>query len=98
MTWMVERVARAICDWQEPGRYDEMAKLPATSSEMHVEHFHKIARVGIKAMREPTPEQRKAFWAAYLALGVNPKQQDDSFARTIWIAMIDAALAEKDQP
>lgn len=40
-----EMRARAICDWQEPGKYDSLAEIsPFDSTTMHQDHYKAMAR------------------------------------------------------
>jgi hypothetical protein len=51
---VVERVAEAICDWQEPGKYAALAaKSPYDSTTLHQEHFRIMARAALAALQPP---------------------------------------------
>lgn len=66
---MLEKAARALCDWQEPGRYDALANESPYSSGIKQEHFRKMARAVLEAVREPSEEM---LHAAFVAMNDTP--------------------------
>lgn len=60
MTDPIEAAARAICDWQEPGRYEAMANQSPYSSSffiLHQIHFQKMARAAVEAYHAAAPSE-----------------------------------------
>jgi len=78
---MIERVARAMALKCGGG-----IRLAPGKSD-HLDHFSKMARAAIEAMREPTEEMSLAGWKALEGNPVSPPLQ-------CWDHMLDAALKD----
>ena len=82
MTSMIDKVAKAICNWQDSDNWEiVLARSPVDSTRLHAEHYRKMAIAAIKAMREPT------YTMAVAGVEAAPFP---------YRAMIDAALKEID--
>lgn len=47
----VEDIAEAICNWQDPENWQRVLNVsPLDSTQIHAEHFRRMARIGRKAM------------------------------------------------
>lgn len=82
---MIERVARAIYYSQRAATAREKDQW-GKAGEMQRAGYLADARAAIQAMRTPT-EAMRAAWSG-------PEPWDDD-AKSVWHAMIDAALKEK---
>lgn len=86
---MIERMARAICHAEaKPYGVDEELRL--WLANRHV--YENIARAALLAMREPTLAAAVVGFETMQSLGLECEGRD---ASRVWLAMIDAALAEK---
>lgn len=84
MTNMIERVARAIYEEDDP--WHKAWPWPDLNvSQGSADVYRRIAEAAIKAMREPTDEM---ITAGFLLC-------DEEGTRIIWTDMIDAALTPK---
>ena len=87
MQSMMEKMARAICNWQDPDNWDRAGEIPAGSSMgPHREHFRVMARAVLAALEEPTEGMLRA---GDLAAG------EGGYVVTgpVWRTMIRAAKA-----
>lgn len=91
MSEMVDRVARALFADVVTGI--PMADWNSEDTDIH-EHYRRMARVGIEAMREPTGLMVDAALANDKQWSINAIPR----LRTAWRAMIDAALAKETKP
>jgi hypothetical protein len=79
---MIERVARAIAGCETADDWGDL-------TSHWQEQFRKEARAAIEAMREPTTDMCEAGWDGF---------DDANVARSVWHAMIDAALKGQNSP
>lgn len=91
MSEMVERIKAAL----ERKRH-ELKHSPGDDEPDVLCYGEEYARAAITAMREPTEEMIDAGVDDYPGEGL--LAHGPVFARCIWEAMIDAALAEEKQP
>lgn len=90
MTYMIERVAKALYERNFDGKRAEPSIEPQWSI------YTADARAAIAAMREPTGVMRaQGQWAISENLTVNVCLQNNTDAAKIYTAMCDAALGEK---
>jgi enolase len=94
MSEMVERVAKAICNWQDPDNWNRVQEVhPLDSTNIHPEHFRIMARAAVEAMREPTDEMLLAMRCAWSEF---PNGANVSF-KARYQAAIHAALSQDSQ-
>lgn len=92
MSEMVERVARALYEQEDDSSplYEGAAHFyrwdgPNFKGQ---DYFRRIARIAIEAMREPTDEQRNAYYAL--------SRRTETMFDAHWERAIDAALGKVD--
>jgi hypothetical protein len=49
---LIERMARAIANWQDDTNWNRMGELSPISSEMHQDHYRTIAQAALSAIQE----------------------------------------------
>ena len=96
---MVEKVARAI--WEETRTKWDEREIAGTTAGTRA-NYKRIASAAMKAMREPTKEMIYAgdsvsedageIWEPSAGISYDGPQ----CGRDVWLAMIDAALDEKE--
>lgn len=95
MSEMVERVAKAICEWNGKTTWTEA--IEGQPYSLSADHYRIIARAAIAAMREPTRAQLSHASMAIGPWGGHGEPSAPSEAQ-VWRAMIDAALAPDQAP
>jgi hypothetical protein len=92
---MIEKVARALWDYNECGesglQWDnyEIGTMSDLQKQIHID----MAKLVIKAMREPTSKMQNDYYEMRMATGHGKMQSCFPFA--VWECAVDAALKEE---
>lgn len=94
MNTMIEKISRAICDDMQKQLTDPLGVYAGPGSKLNLDQ---TATVVLECLREPTPEMVDAGVALALNVRLSGAYTWSHYIEDLYIAMTNAALADKGE-